>query len=189
MRRLLLIALTAFALTAGAAPRRPANSLGNTKEDDPEPFPAAAAAPRPAAQVAGPCADDDTALARALSYAFEPAPLEIRVIAIEDLALLGDARALNPLAQLIFDAQPAVQSAAVRAVSQFASPRAEEILSNLLRHPSISDRLKLQAVQGLVFQRAPSAREMLASVARGIGYNPALRTAAGQALDDWGPQP
>ena len=37
------IALTAFALTAGAAPRRSATSLGNAKEDDPEPVPAAKA--------------------------------------------------------------------------------------------------------------------------------------------------
>ena len=181
MRRLLALALLAFAFSASAAPKKAAASLGNAKDDEPD-F-------APTAQASSGCPDDDAALARALVWAFDTTPLEIRVIAVEDLALLGDERALNPLAQLIFDAQPAVQAAAVRAVSQFASPRAEEILSNVVRHPVLSDRLKLQAIQALVFQRTPTAREMLASIGGSPAYNPGLKVAARQALEDWGPPP
>lgn len=186
MARLFLLALLALALPAAAAPKRPASSLGSAKDEDPDfaPAPAPATAPQALA-----CPDDDTALARGLVYAFTPAPLEIRVIAIEDLALLGDSLALNPLAQLIFDAQPAVQAAAIRAVSHFATPRAEEILSNVVRHPVLTDRLKLQAIQALVFQRTPTARELLAKLAASSASNPGLVVGARQALEDWGPPP
>ena len=185
MQRAVLIALAALAFAASAAPKRSAASLGNAKDEDPD------FAPRPEAlaSLSLGCADDDAALARGLAFAFEPAPVEIRVIAIEDLALLGDPRALNPLAALIFDSQQAVQGAALRAVSQFAAPRAEEILSNIVRHPALPERLKLQAVEALVFQRAPTARQMLASVAGSQNYTLGLRNAARQALDNWGPPP
>lgn len=169
--------LALLLLGANASPtRRPAAALGNPKEDEP-----ATANPvrRP-----HPSAEADTALARALVYAFEPAPQEIRVVAIQDVGLLGDLRALNPLAHLVFDPNPALQSAALRAVSLFTAPRAEEILCNVARHPSLPERLKLQAIQGLAFQRTASAREFLLQLSTASGTSPAVSSAARQARAD-----
>ncbi len=179
MRPLALFAIV-LCCGAAAAPRRPPGALGNTKDDDEAAQPARAPAPAPAP------GDGDVALVRALAWAFEPAPLEIRVVAIEDLALLGDPRALNPLASMIFDGQPAIQDAALDAITHFATPRAVEILSNVIRHPLLADRLKLKSIDALLFQRASAAHEMLASVAEGQEYNPTVRDAARAALEQWG---
>src|SRR5689334_6996987 len=92
----------------------------------------AAAAPAPAASTTGTVVGPDQALLRGIVWASEPGPEEIRVIAIEDLALLGDPRALAPLSVLLWDPNPRIQQAAVRAVALFQHPRAEEILSSVV---------------------------------------------------------
>jgi hypothetical protein len=118
----------------------------------------------------------------ALLRVFEPAPPEVRVLAIQDLALLGDPRALNPLAQLVVDLNPAVQRAAIAAISKFRAERAEEILANVVRHPTLTDALKLRAIDALPFQDPTRARGLLEEIAHEPrhGYN--LRTAAQKAL-------
>ena len=159
---------------------RAAAQLGNAKEEEPA---------CPPAQPCPKSAEADTALARALLYAFEPAPDEIRVIAIEDLALLGDARALNPLATLVLDSSPSIQFAALRAVSHFQTPRAEEILENVVRHPRLPDLLKVKAVQALPFQASATAHEFLMESQNNIRLSAQVRSAARSGLQDWGSPP
>lgn len=124
----------------------------------------------------------DTALLRALLWAFEPAPSEVRVQAVEDLALFGDARALNALASLIFDPDLAVDAAAVRAVSQFRAPRAEEILENVVRHPRIPDSLKIQALRALPYQATRGARDFLKDAGTRPGLSAQVQAAARDVL-------
>ncbi|MBE2250269.1 MAG: HEAT repeat domain-containing protein [Myxococcus sp.] len=150
--------LLLLALPVLAQPRK-ASAFGNTKDDD-EP-----ASPQPSAPAAE-CAGADVALLRGLLFATEPNPLEVRVQAIEDLGLLGDARALNPLAQLVFDPNARVWSAALRAIGAIRHPRAEEILSNIIRHPQLAEAQKLKALEYLPFQNTPSAIRFIASVQR-----------------------
>ncbi|WNZ65115.1 HEAT repeat domain-containing protein [Myxococcus sp. MxC21-1] len=97
-------------------------------------------APTPPVEAAPAPATDDTALLRGLLCAVRPAPEEIRAIAIEDLGLLGDARALDALATLLWDPNPRIQQAALRAVTLFQHARAEEILANVVRHPGCRTR-------------------------------------------------
>jgi hypothetical protein len=165
---------TLFGLTLGcvcfAAPSNQ-QRLGN---DDSE------ASPRPVADAG----DADAGLLRGLLYALEPAPTEIRVIAVEDLGLLGDPRALNPLAELLMDPNPAVQVAALRAIAMIRHPRAEEILANVARHPSLPERLKLSAVDLVLFQNTSSAIVFLKHVARSATFNFNLQAAAKKVLAD-----
>lgn len=170
---LALLLLTPF---AGAEPRRPtAAKLGTPKEES-------SAAARPPAP---PQVDRDVALGRALLFAFEPAPIEIRKIAIEDLGLLGDERVLNVLAQLLVDANTEIERAALVAVRRYQSPRAEEILSNVLRHPHLGEPIKLLAIEALPYQGTGSARQTLERIAStsSFGYN--LRSAAQRTLSEW----
>lgn len=156
-RAVLLGALLASVALAAA----PKKSIGSAKEDE---CPQA-----PPASLAG----SDLALFRALQWAFEPAPLEIRAQAIEDLGLLGDARALNAAAQLVLDPNPRLSRAAVRAISAIRHPRAEEILSNVVRHPSIPEAVKVAALEALPFQNSWSALRFVQSSARNtaLPYN------------------
>jgi hypothetical protein len=164
-RALLAAVLVASVALAAAPPRRPAG-IGSVKEDEPCP------APR---DTAGP----DVAFQRALVWAFEPAPLEIRTQAIEDLGLLGDPRALNPLAQLSLDPNQAIARAAVRAVGTIRHPRAEEILSNVVRHPSIADVVKLEALKLVPFQNTFTALRFVHQVARQrVQVSPAVSASA-----------
>ena len=148
--------------------------LGSPREDEPE-------APRSSSALGQP---DDLGLLRALLYALEPAPTEIRVIAIEDLGLLGDTRALNPLAQLLMDPNPAVQSAALRSIGAMRHPRAEEILSNVARHPTLPERLKLTAVDLVLFQNTASAIGFLKQLSRSSTYTFNIQNAAKRVLTD-----
>jgi len=168
------LAQSAAKARAGA---RPSSPLGSGKEDDaPPPMMAA-----PSASQAG--VEADRALVRALLFVYEPAPVEIRVLAVEDLALLGDSRALNVLGSLVLDPNPQIQLAAARAVRAFQTPRAEEILENIVRHPRTTDALKLYAVQSLPLQRSPTAREFLLQVMQGEDrFGPQLAQAARNAL-------
>ena len=135
-----------------------------------------------------PASDSDAGLLHGLLYALEPAPTEIRVIAVEDLGLLGDPRALNPLAELLMDPNPAVQNAALRAIASIRHPRAEEILSNVARHPTLPERLKLTAVNLVLYQNTDSAIVFLKQVARSTIFNFNLQNAAKTALADVPPQ-
>jgi len=132
---------------------------------------------------------EDTALLRALLAAFEPAPEEIRVLAVEDLGLLGDARVINALADFALDPYPSVQLAAVRALRSFQHPRAEEILANLVRHPRPSEAVKLAALEGLVFQRTRSAQVLLESIRTDNRHGKRLQTVAGELLSRSTPTP
>ncbi|MFZ5469240.1 MAG: HEAT repeat domain-containing protein [Myxococcota bacterium] len=180
-----LLLVLGLADVGEAEPRRarktPSQSaLGNPKEDD------AALPPAPAPFIDASRTEADVALVRALLWAFEPAPLEIRLLAVEDLALLGDVRALNPLAQLVFDPHPSVQAAALRAVTRFQHRRAEEILCNAVQHPHVSERLKTQALEALLFQRSASARAFLSQVAGSSRHGYSLRNTAQRVLAQWG---
>lgn len=157
------------------AKKAQAAQLGSVKDEDPAP------AAAPAASAAA-CTEADLSLLRAVEYAFEPAPREIRVIAVEDLALLQDPRALNPLAHLILDPDPAVALAAVRTVGHFQHRRAEEILGNVIRHPQLSPTLKVAAVMGLPLQDTASSRELLTEVANSSRYALPVQRAAKDAI-------
>jgi HEAT repeat protein len=127
----------------------------------------------------------DAALLRGLLWATEPSPEEIRVIAIEDLALLGDPRALNPLVALLWDPNPRIQAAALRAVALFQHPRAEEILSGVVRHPKLADALKIQALDGLLYQRTASARATVEAASRDPRLPLAIQSAALNVAARW----
>jgi hypothetical protein len=157
------------AAAPAAAPARPrlkaakptGPSLAPGRDEDFEEV----APPRDADAV--PVADDPTLL-RATLWAFEPAPREVRILAIEDLGLLGDARLLNALAHLIYDPDLAAQLAAVRAIRAIRHPRAEEILQNVVRHPTLPAALKQLALESVIFQNTRSALVFIWN----IGHNP-----------------
>lgn len=184
----LLVSSYAWAQVDGGMPKaapkisaaKPSKSIGSAKEDD-EP-----AAPKPTT-AAKAVTDADTGLLKALLFAFEPAPTEIRIIAVEDLGLLGDARALNPLAQLVMDPNPAVQLAAVRAISAIQNPRAETILSRIVTHPMLSERVKLSAIESLLFQNSQTSVEFLTFLTRANGYHPVLQQQARRVLAELPP--
>jgi HEAT repeat protein len=149
------------------------------------PPPPSVAAPSEPAATSGPLNPDATLL-RALLWAHEPAPEEIRAIAIEDLALLADPRALGPLSSLLWDPNPRVQSAAVRAIALFQHPRAEEILSSVVRHAKMPDALKIQALDGLLYQRTPTARATLETASKDPRQPLAIQSAALAVVARWG---
>lgn len=146
---LLSCVICVISATAVSAPKR---AIGDAR-DELEP---------PAQHAGGP----DTTLVRALGYAFEPTPVEVRALAIEDLGFLGDSRALNALAQLCLDPNPALARAAIRAIGAIRNPRAEEILSNVVRHPGIPEATKLKALELLPFQNSWTALRFVSQVAR-----------------------
>jgi HEAT repeat protein len=148
------------------------------------PPPSVAAPGEPAAT--GTPLSPDSALLRALLWAHEPAPEEIRAIALEDLALLGDPRALGPLSALLWDPNPRVQAAAVRAIALFQHPRAEELLSGVVRHPRLPEALKIQALDGLLYQRTPTARATVEGASRDPRLPLAIQSAALAVAARWG---
>ncbi|WP_426751488.1 HEAT repeat domain-containing protein [Myxococcus sp. Y35] len=150
----------------------------------PTPPPLASAAPA-TEPVASASPSDDTALLRGLLGAVKPAPEEIRAMAIEDLALLGDARALDALAVLLWDPNPRIQQAALRAVTLFQHARAEEILANVVRHPRLPDALKIQALNGLIFQRTPTARRAVQDAAVDARLTSGVQNAARTVVSQW----
>lgn len=170
--------------TPKAAPRAAApkqsKSIGSAKEDEePEP-PKTASATKT-------ISDADTGLLKALLFAFEPAPTEIRIIAVEDLGILGDPRALNALAQLVMDPNPAVQLAAVRAIASIQNPRAETILSRIVTHPMLSEKVKLSAIESLLFQNSQTSVDFLSFLTRANGYHPVLQQQARRVLAELPP--
>lgn len=173
-----LLLVTAAPARTPASPARPA-----AESPRPAPAPPAASAPSPAAS------PDDTALLRALLWAARPAPEEIRAIAVEDLALLGDARALDSLATYLWDPNPRLQQAVLRAVALFQHPRAEELLGNVVRHPRMPDALKIQAVNGLVFQRTASARRTVQDATIDSRLSSPVQNAARAVAAQWDAPP
>ncbi len=168
--------LLASALSAVAAAAPPSRLIGSAKEDEPCPE---------ARDVSG----RDRALLRALQWAFEPAPMEIRVQAVEDLGLLGDPRALNAAAHLVLDPNPPIAKAAVRAVSLIRDPRAEEILSNVVRHPTIAEATKVLALEALPFQNTWSAVRFLLWSAQDAALPYAVLNAARRVAQTLPPAP
>jgi HEAT repeat protein len=167
------------AQTASKRPRKPPPVASQPKSDTRQP-PAGATTAR--AWVPPPN-EADVALLRGLLYAFEPAPREIRILAAEDLALLGDPRALDALAHLVFDRDPEVARAAVRAVTRFQDPRADQMLGNILRHPAVPEPFKVIAVEGLPFQDSPRSRALLTQISISASWPAALRNAARSTLE------
>ncbi|MBS1151642.1 MAG: fruC [Myxococcaceae bacterium] len=161
-------------VVVGVADAAPGKQKGASLSEEDEPV-----AVKPAA--AGPH-ESDLALLRGLLWALEPAPTEIRVIAVEDLGLLGDPRALNPLAELLIDPNPAVQSAALKSIAALRYPRSEEILTNVARHPTLPERLKVSAVDAVLYQNTRSAIAFLKQVARSTTFTFNLQNAAKRAL-------
>ncbi|GMU10584.1 HEAT repeat domain-containing protein [Corallococcus caeni] len=180
MRPLLAAALLLTAAAHAQAPSAPAAAPKASPK--PEKAPADRAAPaRPPEDASA----SDAALLKGLLWAAEPAPEEIRALAIEDLALLGDARALDPLAAFIWDPNPRIQQAALRAVALFQHRRAEEILGNVVRHPRLPDALKIQALGGLLYQRTPTARRVVQDVAADSRVGYAVQNAARSVASQW----
>jgi HEAT repeat protein len=132
------------------------------------------------------CYGNDAALLRALLWATQPAPEEIRTLAIEDLALLGDPRALGPLSAMLWDPNPRIQQAVVRAVALFQHPLAEEILTSVVRSTRLPDALKIQALDGLLYQRTPSARGTVETASRDPRLPLAIQSAALNVSARWG---
>jgi hypothetical protein len=148
-----------IALALAAAPKK--GAIGNAKEDEPCVAPAAAVS----------TSTNDVTYLRALAWAFEPAPQEVRAQAIEDLGFLGDPRALNALAVLSLDANPLISKAAIRAVGAMRHPRAEEILGNIVRHPTVSPVNRQFALSLVPFQNTATALRFVHFTARQVGGN------------------
>jgi hypothetical protein len=134
---------------------------------------------------------DEVSLLRAALWAFEPAPREIRVQAVEDLGFLGDARLLNVLAHLVVDPDQSVQLASVRAVRAIRSQRSEEILMNVVKHPNMPPAVKQSALEGLLFQNSRSALVFIWNVANNPSWGTQLYGVARRLLldvpkDAWG---
>ncbi len=154
-----LLPLACALIVAAAPPKTKLRPIGNAKEDTESALPVQ---PSPKAQSAA-----DVAFDAAMAQVFEPGPIEVRVRAIENVGLLGDARGLNPLAHLSLDANPLVAQAAVRAVGLIQHSRAEEILTNLLFHPAPNEATKQLALRMLAFQNTNSARMTIGRLAAG----------------------
>ncbi len=157
--RLLLSAVVVFGALSGlAAPRK---SIGDAKEE-------------------APCPDvwRDVQLLRALQWAWAPAPIAVRVQAIEDLGFLQDPRAIDALGAMAFDANQHVALAAVRAVAAIPHPRAEEVLGNVLRAPNLSPTLRVRALSLLPFQNTGSALRQVHAVTHQLGYPAEVLTTA-----------
>ena len=191
MLRPRILALALYALVVPSiADAQTASKRGRKPTPAPAaaPVPKAEAQPTPADALAStewvpPTNEADIALLRALLYALEPAPREIRIIAVEDLALLGDPRALDALAHLVFDRDPEVARAAVRTVTRFRHPRAEQMLGNIIRHPALPDALKVIAVEGVQFQDALRSRQLLNDIFLSPALSTAVRSAARITLE------
>lgn len=179
----LLLATAAQARAPAPAGRTPPSA---SRAATPAPV---VSAPPPPATVAPPASAEDTALLRALLWAARPAPEEVRAIAVEDLALLGDPRALDSLATLLWDPNPRIQQAVLRAVALFRHPRAEEILGNVVRHPRMPDALKIQALNGLVFQRTASARRSVQDASTDSRLTSPVQNAARAVAAQWDATP
>lgn len=162
-RSVLLVVGLLASLALAAPPRRSPAVLGSAREEAPCPAPAP---------------DADAAFTRALLWAFEPAPLEVRTQAIEDLGLLGDARALNPLAQLALDANGVLARAALRAIATLRHPRAEEILANVVRHGAVHENNRLYALHMLPYQATWSALRAVRTLAEQASLPGPVRQAA-----------
>ncbi|MCY1014700.1 HEAT repeat domain-containing protein [Pyxidicoccus sp. MSG2] len=168
-----------------AAPARPAPAKEQPARATPTEAPVPPSAPPPPPAEPAATGPDDTALLRGLLWAVKPAPEEVRAIAIEDVALLGDARALDSLATLLWDSNPRIQQAALRAVALFQEPRAEEILGNVVRHPRMPDALKIQALNGLIFQRTATARRTVQDAALDARLTAPVQNAARTVAAQW----
>lgn len=134
-------------------------------------------------------ADADRALIAAIAAAVEPGPLEVRVLATEELGLLGDVRAV-PLVRRILLAEPqvALQRAAVRALRALGTAQAVSVLDEALKSGRLSTEGSREVLAALPYLRWEASRAALtwASV-NGASYE--LRFAAEAALARFGPPP
>jgi HEAT repeat protein len=131
--------------------------------------------------LAGAVPEADRAFVAAVEEAVRPAPVEIRVTAVEDLGLLGDARALSLLRRLLHaERNTAVQRAAVRALRSLGTAEAVQVLDEALR-VQLPLEVSTELVLALPYLRWARAREALAWAA-GADGPPALREVARLSL-------
>ncbi len=124
----------------------------------------------------------DAALGRALVWAFAPGPEEVRLLAIDELVLLGDPRALDALFQLLRHPRGRIAGTALRGISRFAHPRAETLLAEAVAAPELAEPLRVAAIEYLVYQRTPSTKAFLTSVKNDYRLNYKFRETATRIL-------
>ena len=133
--------------------------------------------------------DADRALLAASSAAVEPAPLEVRVLAVEELGLLGDGRTIPLLRRLLVAEQhPALQRAAVKALRALGTPAAASVLDEALRTARLSVEGAREVVSALPWLRWEQSRATL-QWAAAHAASPELRAAAQAALARFDPPP
>lgn len=136
--------------------------------------------------LAGAPADADRAFVAAVEEATRPAPVELRVIAVEDLGLLGDLRAAPVLRRLLHaERSLAVQLAAVRALRALGTEEVAAVLDEALR-VGLPLELCTELVLALPYLRWGRAREALAWAA-GPDAPAALRPVAQLSLARFDP--
>lgn len=126
--------------------------------------------------------DADRALISASAAAVGPGPLEVRVLAVEDLGLLGDPRAVPLLRRLLLtELQGPLQRAAVRALRALGSEACVSVLDEALRTNRLTHEGARELLASLPYLRWEMARAALVwAAANGSTYD--LRAAAGAAL-------
>lgn len=143
--------------------------------------------PSDAPPLVGAPSDADRALIAASSAAVEPGPLEVRVLAVEDLGLLGDGRAVPLLRRLLVTEQhPALQRAAVKALRALGSPAAASVLDEALRTARLSLEGARELLSALPWLRWEQSRATLQWAAASAAL-PELRAAAQAALARFDP--
>jgi HEAT repeat protein len=138
--------------------------------------------------LAGAVPEADRAFVAAVQEAVRPAPVEVRVLAVEDLGLLGDPRATSLLRRLLFaERSVAIQRAAVRALRALGTAEAAQVLDEALR-VQLPLEVSTELVLALPYLRWTRARETLAWAAGAEGP-PALREVAFLSLARFDPPP
>jgi HEAT repeat protein len=122
----------------------------------------------------------------AVEEAVRPAPVEIRIVAVEDLGLLGDARATSVLRRLLHsERNPAIQRAAVRALRALGTAEAVQVMDEALR-VQLPAEVSVELLVALPYLRWARARETLAWAASEEGP-PQLRDVALRSLARFDP--
>lgn len=138
--------------------------------------------------LAGAVPEADRAFAAAVEEAVRPAPVEVRVWAVEDLGLLGDPRATMLLRRLLFsERHAAIQRAAVRALRALGNAEATQVLDEALR-VQLPLEVSTELVLALPYLRWARAREALVWAA-GAEAPLALREVAALSLARFDPPP
>ena len=106
----------------------------------------------------------------------------VRLSAVEELARIGDRRAIDPLIASLSDTDPAVRESAAFGLGDFRNPKAVDPLIVLLKDPD--GRVRRAAVRALGLINSPSAVEPLIAVLK--DPDPQVRHSAVEALRHMG---